>query len=504
MSSLTTQAWIGLSSFDSLSQLLNEGNTNNVIGLFIVCGSWNRPMAKQDQIQQLLNEISYQCFLNNNQIRYVSGILQVDTDDDGLTLCCGDNDDKESIFPCPPEQLPALLYVGRRGSMPRPESKYILSYKPEEILKCWEGNHSINPTMVQKELQDRYLFLGLNPPSLSTNPISLPSSSSSTKAIRIFIAGDRMSVGKTSVCLGLIGSLVQAGMPCESLAYIKPATQNESPQLVQKYCEKFGIECVPIGPVVYYRGFTRAFLAGNTESTSELLSNVSETVDRLAIGKRVVIIDGVGFPAVGSICGTDNASVARSSGYPGMSGGQRIPPGVLVVGGSGVGGAVDAFNLNATYFERANVPVIGAIFNKLSLDGFYSLENCKKQITSYFDQNQYQRQLQRKPFGFVPMYPDLGSGSLEAANEYIRLFSEHVDMNAILQSAFKVQSQSFLIPMMTTRMTTTDGANDNMMITAETGAPPASKRQKTTTTSNNRSREEIEQAAIQAGAAPSA
>ena len=36
---------------------------------------------------------------------------------------------------------------------------------------------------------------------------------------------------------------------------------------------------------------------------------------------------------------------------------------------------VDAFNLNATYFEAANVPVIGAIFNKLSLNGFYSLEN---------------------------------------------------------------------------------------------------------------------------------
>ena len=32
--------------------------------------------------------------------------------------------------------------------------------------------------------------------------------------------------------------------------------------------------------------------------------------------KRVLIIDGVGYPAVGSICGTDNADVARACGYP--------------------------------------------------------------------------------------------------------------------------------------------------------------------------------------------
>lgn len=70
-----------------------------------------------------------------------------------------------------------------------------------------------------------------------------------------------MLVGKTSVCLGILGNLVRLGYPCESLAYIKPATQNENTQLIQVYCERMGITCEPIGPIVYYRGFTRAFLA---------------------------------------------------------------------------------------------------------------------------------------------------------------------------------------------------------------------------------------------------
>ena len=66
------------------------------------------------------------------------------------------------------------------------------------------------------------------------------------------------------------------GYPTESLAYIKPATQNEEPQLIQRYCDRLGIQCVSVGPIVYYRGFTRAFLEGETLTTAEMLKNVEE------------------------------------------------------------------------------------------------------------------------------------------------------------------------------------------------------------------------------------
>lgn len=83
--------------------------------------------------------------------------------------------------------------------------------------------------------------------------------------------------------------------------------------------------------------------------------------------RKVVVIDGVGYPAVGSICGVSNAEVAATLDAP-----------VLLVGKSGVGDAVDSFNLNSCFFEARGVRVLGGVFNRLSTQGFYSLEKCKE------------------------------------------------------------------------------------------------------------------------------
>jgi len=272
------------------------------------------------------------------------------------------------------------------------------------------------------------------------------------QAIRIFIAGDRSQVGKSSVCLGLIGSLLKMGYPPSSLAYIKPATQCEATQLVAQYCNKVGIANRPIGPVVYYKGFTRAFLAGETEDTSQLLAEAGRSVDDIAKGKRVVIVDGVGYPAVGSICGTDNAAVAAACGRMIDGSTSRVPIPVLLVGKSGVGDAIDSYNLNATYFESKSVPVLGSIFNRLPLDGFYSLENCKKAIESYFEQYRPGKQ----PFGFIPEVQGIANSRKEAnesdavengegrsqldiamdhAGQFIEAFAEYVDVAAIIAAA---------------------------------------------------------------------
>jgi hypothetical protein len=274
------------------------------------------------------------------------------------------------------------------------------------------------------------------------------------------------------------------------LAYIKPATQSESTQLIQLFCEKYGIDCQPIGPLVYYRGFTRAFLAGETGTGESLLAKCARAVDRLARGKDVVLVDGVGFPAVGSICQTDNASVAKACSYPTQDGGRK-PMGVVLVGGSGVGAAVDGFNLNATYFESKNVPVIGAIFNKLSETGFYSLENCRKEVTKYFEQSDEQLTKRRSPFGFVPLFPDIaGKQAMDHVEDFVRLFGEYVNIEAIVKAATECKLSV---------SSTESQLNRN-------GLYPA-KRRKVDGPTNllpARTREEIERQAIGAGAAPSA
>jgi dethiobiotin synthetase len=514
-------AYLSIAKDVSLRDFLNEFLDNNkddgpalgparkdaVVGLFLLYGSWNCrqgggnssnnvTMMNTDFIDRLLTGIErntggavdYGTF-------YGKGAVQVDTCEEDMDFFCGDNNNNNEthagdadFLPCPPEQLPCLLLVISRRTMKRPYFRYLKSLSSEQILKSCRLQPELrsDDSPIQQELTDALKSFGV------VSPPSTYLKKRQQSCLRIFVSGDRMSVGKTSVCLGVIGNLIRLGYPPHRVGYIKPATQNESPQLVQKYCEYMGIDCVPIGPVVYYRGFTRAFLAGETESSEELLKKVEDAVDTLAEYKDVVIVDGVGFPAVGSICGTDNASVALASSYPESSSSgdvtKRKPLGVLLVGGPGVGSAVDAFNLNATYFERVDVPVMGAIFNKLSLDGFYSLENCKKEISLYFSRNQHQIQRKRKPFGFCPLHPKKDSqDEIEYAHEFIRIFGEHVDMETLLDSAIEVKN----------RFSDSDTTNNSRRASS---FEPASKRQKVSV----RSRDEIEISAITAGAAPSA
>lgn len=302
------------------------------------------------------------------------------------------------------------------------------------------------------------------PPIMSTTPAkqklsnNLHVDGASSAAIRLFVAGDKSQVGKSSVCMGLLGSFLKLGYPPNKLAYIKPATQCEAPQLVAAFCQSKGIECNPVGPVVYYKGFTREFLAGNTEPSDVLLQQAAAAVDKLAQGKDIVIIDGVGYPSVGSICGTSNADVALSCGGrtddATRSNGstRRSPAPVLVVGKSGVGDAVDSFNLNASFFEGNNVPVIGAVFNRLSLDGYYSLENCKKAVSDYFESNHPRK----KPFGFIPEIPEIASTressdrfdtGLAAADIFVDAFYKNVDVRSIISAVKDAQGKKVISPL---------------------------------------------------------
>ena len=411
-----------------------------------------------------------------------------------------DEDDEEAFLEqtkTPPSSLPALALVARvtkdgsSGNATQAFLKYLHPI-PSSLLRRIVSANSRDTDMLVVAKHLRSAIYAME--DELAYPIQF---TACQEALRIFVGGDRSSVGKSSTCLGLMANLLQSMEPHE-LAYIKPATQSESVQLIETYCEHHGIRCVPVGPLVYYRGFTRAFLAGQIEeSTQELLANCGAAVDRVARGKKVVLVDGVGFPAVGSICGTSNAHVAAACGYPTFDTVNntiiRRPPGVLLIGGSGVGAAVDAYNLNATYFQHHNVPVMGAIFNKLSIDGFYSLENCREQVTRYFDLQQalHNPPLQQRPFGFVPLFPQLQQG-LEAVNQFAKVFQTHVDVSGILLAAQNIK-QNFQ-----------SSVSQNFGVAASTKTFKAAAHVPQSFNRSKKSRQEIEQGAINAGAAPSA
>ena len=209
--------------------------------------------------------------------------------------------------------------------------------------------------------------------------------------MRVVVAGDKSHAGKSTVSLGLLAALLEAGFLPSELAYIKPATQCVSSTLTARFCEENGIACEHIGPLVFYRGCTRTLLDEQeepTNTTNSTKSNQTGTsapvgpnalsercaaaVERISQGKRLTLIDGVGYPSVGSIVGCSSADIAIACRAP-----------VLLVGKAGVGDAIDSFNLCACFFEARRIPVLGGIFNKLPPTGFYGLQKCGEYVRKY-------------------------------------------------------------------------------------------------------------------------
>ena len=217
--------------------------------------------------------------------------------------------------------------------------------------------------------------------------------------LRMMVAGDRSSVGKSTISLGLLVALLDAGFLPHEVAYIKPATQCVSSTLVARFCEEQGIACEHIGPVVYYRGFTRQQLDNPSEHNA-LVAQCSEAVDRISTGKRITVIDGVGYPSVGSVVGCSSADLAVACAAP-----------VLLVGKPGVGDAVDSFNLCARYFEAQAVPVLGSIFNRLAPSGFYSLDTCRRYLRKYMAGSRPRQRV----YGMLPTHETLGTLGAEEA-----------------------------------------------------------------------------------------
>jgi hypothetical protein len=84
-------------------------------------------------------------------------------------------------------------------------------------------------------------------PSLPQSLASLVHNASNTQPARLFISGDRSSVGKSTCCLYLLAALVYAGVDPADLAYIKPITQCEVEQPVVTFCNQKGIANRGIG-----------------------------------------------------------------------------------------------------------------------------------------------------------------------------------------------------------------------------------------------------------------
>lgn len=178
---------------------------------------------------------------------------------------------------------------------------------------------------------------------------------------RLFIAATSQNDGKTTVALGLIFNLLQR---FKKIGFIKPIGQrylmeegervDEDSILIERFFESCGIKYTlkDMNPVAVERGFTERFIL-NPDS-GRITAQIKESFARIAKDKELVIIEGTGHAAVGSVFDHSNAFVAN-----------LLEAKVLLISSGGIGRPVDEIVLNKTIFEKEGIELLGAIINKV-------------------------------------------------------------------------------------------------------------------------------------------
>ena len=186
-----------------------------------------------------------------------------------------------------------------------------------------------------------------------------------SKARRIFISATGQNTGKTTFSLGLMAALLKR---YKSVGFIKPIGQrylmeqgfkvDEDSVLIERI---FGISknlsIKDLSPVAVERGFTERYIEGT--SKGNYAKDITESFNRVAKDKDLVIIEGTGHAGVGSVFDLCNATVAR-----------LLNSKVILLGPGGIGRPIDEFMLNRALFDKEGVKLAGVVVNKVLSDKF--------------------------------------------------------------------------------------------------------------------------------------
>jgi BioD-like phosphotransacetylase family protein len=174
----------------------------------------------------------------------------------------------------------------------------------------------------------------------------------------ILITATRQNEGKTAITLGLTAAFSRR---LKHIGFIKPlglgdvdlvrARVDEDTLLVERACR---IHCniEDMSPVTLRGGFPDDMVT--EKGRTELMDRVRRAHERVADGKELVVIEGTGHAAVGSVFGLANAAIARTFGAK-----------VLLVSSGGVGHPIDEVLLNKRFFEHEGVELLGVVLNKV-------------------------------------------------------------------------------------------------------------------------------------------
>lgn len=147
-----------------------------------------------------------------------------------------------------------------------------------------------------------------------------------------------------------------------------------------------------LSPVIIPPGYTRDYLDGKVHHEDQM-NLIRSAFDRIRSVSDVVLCEGTGHCAVGSIVGAGNAKVASMIGAD-----------MVLVANGGLGSAFDELELNRVLCERHGVNVAGVIINKVRPD--------KYEQTKYYMEKALMQEWGVPLLGCIPDRPFLGCPAL--------------------------------------------------------------------------------------------
>jgi len=207
--------------------------------------------------------------------------------------------------------------------------------------------------------------------SIATVDVEVKSSSKEKKQRTIYVAATRQHVGKTTVSLALVSGLQkQYG----NVGFIKPVGQqhvtvhseslgedvrvDKDVVLMREHFHLHHIDYNDMSPVIIPQGYTKDFIDGKI-TLAEQVQAITESYTKVSEASDVVLCEGTGHCAVGSVVGLNNATIASMIGAD-----------MVLVCNGGLGSAFDELELNRVLCLHHNVRLAGVILNKVRLDKY--------------------------------------------------------------------------------------------------------------------------------------
>ena len=215
---------------------------------------------------------------------------------------------------------------------------------------------------------------GPSPPPSPTKPVTPPSP--------IFVAATNQHVGKTTVSLALMSGLKKR---FHNPGFIKPVGQQSrrvTPRIsvdkdVAVMRDHFHLDHLPwesMSPVLIPKGYTRNYIDGFV-SQAYHKDSIQRAYNDIEKRSDVVLVEGTGHCAVGSVVGASNALVAR-----------WLNASIVLVANGGLGSTIDPLEYNKVLCDHYNVPIAGVIINRINPDP-ERFESCCDYIRRALEQN---------------------------------------------------------------------------------------------------------------------